>query len=144
MANNLSCPPLLAVYGSLRVGQRANHFLDNDAFNYVGPDFVKGTLFPVRMSWFPGIQLFGDTNVVVDVYEVLDEDALENIHYFEGYDPANPNESLFVPKEVTLINSQKEAMCYEYNGRFGAAGDAIDHGDWARYLAERADKGLLS
>lgn len=127
--------PLIAVYGSLRRGQRANHYLDNDSFNYVGTDYVKGTLFPV--GWFPGIQLFGDTPVVVDVYEILNPDALDHIHYYEGYDPENPEGSLFVPKITTLCNNNKEAMCYEYNGRFGAAGDIIEHGDWSRYLSER-------
>ncbi len=143
MTNNLSrSPRLIAVYGSLRRGQRANHYLNNDSFDYVGTDYVKGTLFPV--GWFPGIQLFGDTPVVVDVYEILDENALDNIHHYEGYLPDNPMGSLFVPKQVTLINSQKEAMCYEYNGRFGAAGDIVEHGDWARYLEEKAAEGVLS
>ena len=127
----------LAVYGSLRRGQPAESFLSNPSFRYIGTDHVKGTLMPVG-PWYPGLLLWGGTDVVVDLYEVLDPEGLRPIHNYEGYDPDNPEESLFVLAPTNLVSDPTvEVMTYEYNQYtiYGAA-TAIEHGDWARYVAD--------
>ena len=78
---------------------------------------------------------------MVDVYEVLDEDALKPIHRYEGYSETYPDESLFKLVSTRLQGTEQEVMCYEYNGGIGSVGKAIDHGDWAEYVAaKRGDK----
>jgi len=138
MTNNLSYShSLLAVYGSLRIGQQANHRLQNDSFKYIGPNKILGTLFPV--GWFPGLLLFGDTEIIVDVYEILDEQGLNPINQYEGYYTSSKIDSLFTLETTTLIDTKEETYCYEYNGNFRAAGNAIEHGDWAKYLSEKEE-----
>lgn len=132
----------LAVYGSLRRGQRAERMMNVPALSYVGTDRIPAKLY--ALGWYPGIELTTDPDytTVVDVYEVLDENGLQHLHNYEGYSKDDPEGSLFILRtNVPLLDSNKEAMCYEYN--FGRRNNArpdnllVKHGDWSRYLSER-------
>jgi gamma-glutamylcyclotransferase (GGCT)/AIG2-like uncharacterized protein YtfP len=131
----------LAVYGSLRRGQRANNMMDTPALTFVGEGFISAKLY--ALGWYPGIALSNDPDAItkVDVYEVLDENGLNHLHRYEGYVKDHPEQSLFILRNnVPLLDDDKEVMCYEYN--FGKSNERPDHlivkhGDWSRYLSER-------
>jgi gamma-glutamylcyclotransferase (GGCT)/AIG2-like uncharacterized protein YtfP len=116
----------------------ANHLLVENGFKFAGSDFVKGTM--ISFGAFPGLLLWGDTEIVVDLYSFEDEGKLFPINRYEGYDPSNPEDSLYVLTRVPLVNNpETEVLCYEYNGTIRAADgrDIVEHGDWARFLSER-------
>jgi gamma-glutamylcyclotransferase (GGCT)/AIG2-like uncharacterized protein YtfP len=116
----------------------ANHLLVENGFKFVGSDKIKGTM--ISFGAFPGLLLWGDTDIVVDLYEFAGEGKLFPINRYEGYDPNNPEDSLYVLTRVPLVNDpETEVLCYEYNGTIRAADgrDIVEHGDWARFLSER-------
>jgi gamma-glutamylcyclotransferase (GGCT)/AIG2-like uncharacterized protein YtfP len=121
----------------------ANHLLVENGFQYIGSsNRIKGTM--ISFGAFPGLLLWGDTEIVVDLYSFEDEGKLFPINRYEGYDPNNPEDSLYVLTRVPLVNNpETEVLCYEYNGTIRAADgrDIVEHGDWARYkqdlLSER-------
>ena len=125
----------VAVYGSLRKGMTANHFMQG--CDYVEEDSIKGTLF--NLGPFPGIKLSGKepTDVVLDVYELPEKRVhiLHRLDMYEGYDRLDPENALFIRKRATL-NSGREAWLYEFNGDV-EYGVRIMKGDWVDHVNSR-------
>ena len=123
----------IAVYGTLRYGAPANHYLEGA--KYLGKDSIKATLY--NLGWYPGIKLAEDpekTDVytVVDVYEMPKNDMvnyLRRMDRYEGYVPEQPAESLFKRKKVMLNENNEEVFVYEYCFDVNND-DIIEDGDW--------------
>lgn len=118
----------IAVYGTLRKGQRAEEFMDG--LEYKGQSKLKGaTLY--KVGWFPGIKLAGnDSSVVVDVFDIPEEKRAEKLSFldgYEGYDPNRPERSLFIRKEIILDG--QATFIYEYNQDVNSK-TVIPTGDW--------------
>jgi gamma-glutamylcyclotransferase (GGCT)/AIG2-like uncharacterized protein YtfP len=110
----------------------ANTRLVDNGFQYVGSDFVKGTL--ISFGAFPGLLSFGSTHIAVDLYSFEDDEQLEPINHYEGYDPERPENSLYVMIALPLVNNpETEVLVYEYNGTIHAVNgrDVVASGDWA-------------
>lgn len=140
----------LAVYGSLRRGMQAARMMEREGLMYIGQGYISAKLYD--LGWYPGIQLSTDPTAItqVDVYEVAHEDQLNHLHHYEGYEPSNPERSLFILRrgfplldgdKTIRANDVREVMCYEYN--FGNSRNArpehalVRDGNWPRHVSER-------
>lgn len=139
----------IAVYGSLRQGMQAAAMMEREGLMFVGNGTIQAKLYD--LGWYPGIQLSTDPTAItqVDVYEVAHEDELNHLHRYEGYEPKNPERSLFIlRREVPLLNDDRKVMCYEYN--FGNAHNeapnrpVVEDGDWPRYVSERNSRNAIA
>lgn len=112
---------IVAVYGSLRRGERANRMLQFS--EYLGQDTVKGRLYD--LGAYPGLIVDpkGD-DVVVELYSI-DAETLANLDRYEGA----PH--LFRQVKTQVNSSNKEVLCYEYCHKVAEA-SRLPHGDWTR------------
>lgn len=121
----------IAVYGTLRRGERANGMLDNAVF--IGTDTITGSLFmATNNAWFPYMTLEGDTPVVVDIYTGVDEFLLQNLDGYEGYDSRSPEHSLY--RRVNAVTNEKEipVEIYVQSGAGRENPVKIVAGDWKK------------
>lgn len=127
----------IAVYGSLRRGQRAEVLTQK--MEFVGEGRINASLF--ALGWYPGAKFGTGRETAVDVFRLpksppLREAILHGLHQYEGYSPMHPDESLFVPKEVQVNFPSGEglkALCYEYNPPVNRA-PLVENGDWNEYV----------
>lgn len=132
---------LIAVYGTLRRGGPANHYMEGCKF--VTTDAVKARLY--KLGWYPGIKLCPSTDnhtTVVDVYELPTDSGeeydkiLRRMDIYEGYVPAQPRDSLFIRRNTELLNLGKPCFVYSYNHPVKVE-DLIDNGDWIEYVTSQ-------
>lgn len=125
----------IAVYGSLRVGQPANHLMQG--CDFVTDDEIKGTLY--NLGPYPGVRLGtkDQIDIKVDVYELpADErEVMARLDRYEGYDKQSPEQSLFVRKK-TLTKENEEVWVYEFNSE-PEYGVEIKNGDWVDHVNTR-------
>lgn len=124
----------LAVYGTLRRGERNHRLLAGAAF--LGEAFVRGILrhvpaAPTRAYGFPVLIADGDGRVRVELYRVIDADTWARLDVLERYDPADEAASEFLRRTVPVLDRPvDEAQVYVYNGPLDVLGDVIEGGDW--------------
>jgi gamma-glutamylcyclotransferase (GGCT)/AIG2-like uncharacterized protein YtfP len=114
----------LFVYGTLRQG--ANNPCENYGGKYVYTTTISGAVL-YDLGSFPGLKLTLDgptTLVVGDVYEV-DQSIIERLDQYEGYRPDNPENSLYIRRELP------DFYVYEFNDKW--EGTLIPGGDWLEY-----------
>ncbi len=121
---------ILAVYGTLRRGGPANGLLRGS--KWLGMDRIPGCLFAV--GTFPGARFNAEHvshGIVVDLYQLpegKEDDYFERIDRYEGFYPEQPDQCLFLRKEVTTVEGQMPVIAYEY--RFTPVAPLILSGDW--------------
>lgn len=83
-------------------------------------DFVGKVRLPgydlYRCGWYPGIRSNPDNRegVECELYAIKDESVMETLDTYEGYREDDPISSLFVRKEVQIVDGPV-ASIYEYN-----------------------------
>jgi gamma-glutamylcyclotransferase (GGCT)/AIG2-like uncharacterized protein YtfP len=111
-----------------------DHLGLSDRVRYVGPCLCRGELFDLGDS--PGLRP-GDARVVGELYAVLDSATFTRLDEFEGFDPVQPRESLYLRERVELIEPRKtQAWIYIYNHVPDASGRIVS-GDWRAWLTSR-------
>jgi len=127
----------IALYGSLMRGLGAMDELGiGDRLRYVGPCVLWGELFD--LGRYPGLRL-GGGHVVGELHAVLELDVFERLDEFEGYAAAQPRESLYLRKKVTLIEpAGAGSWVYLYNGVPDARSRIVSW-DWRAHLARGAN-----
>jgi gamma-glutamylcyclotransferase (GGCT)/AIG2-like uncharacterized protein YtfP len=129
--------PVLAVYGTLRRGQRNHGILGDAAF--LGAGRIQGTLHdvpraPFRPYPYPALVLEPAGVVEVELYRLSGARALARIDALERYDPADIEGSQYVRLEVAVSGGPVErAWAYVYRGPLGELGEPIPCGDWLRF-----------
>ena len=101
------------VYGTLRPGVSE-------------PVMVPGQMFD--LGWFPGvvnIETAVGTFFKAEIIEV-DDEMLDRLDSYEGYNPRNPEHSLYVRKEY------QDGFIYQYNGSVEGK-MPVPTGDWLDY-----------
>jgi release factor glutamine methyltransferase len=133
--------PIVAVYGTLRHGERNHELLDGAEF--LGTALVRGTLYevptaPYRPYAYPALMLGTDNHVAVELYRLVHQSALEVLDALERYDPDWESDSQYLRRMVPVVGHAsasdqtvvQEAFVYIYNGPHEDLGAAIPSGDW--------------
>ena len=110
-----------------------------DRLQLIGPCRLAGALFD--LGAYPGFRPLDQksgASVVAESYEILDIGIITSLDAFENYIPARPIESLYLRRQVTLIEpAGAKAWVYIYNQT--TEGRArVKSGDWLAYCETRS------
>jgi len=134
-------PLVLAVYGTLRTGER-NHYLLRRA-EPLGTAWIGGDLFtvptaPYRPYAYPALVLPGTGRVSVELYRLADRATLDALDRLEMYLPDNDADSQYLRRTVPVFDHEpalgthpiSAAATYLYNGPAADLGELIESGNW--------------
>ena len=127
-------PARLFVYGTLRKGFGSHGLLQRLRARLIAPGYVFGRLYD--LGQYPGAveAAYNSYRIHGEVYRLPNATvALEALDRYEGFDPGNPEQSLFVRKETTLTlatGGQVQAWIY-WLQRVHPAARLILSGDYA-------------
>ena len=123
----------IAVYGTLRRGQRNHFLLDGAAFLGIG--FVAGALFDMprntrREYAYPAL-VEGAGRIAVEVYQLTSDEMLAALDALEDYNPSDEASSEYLRRTVEIIDGPvKQADAYLYHGAREELGEPIATGEW--------------
>ena len=131
--------PVVAVYGTLRRGQR-NHVLVRDA-DFLGTVTIRGVLFDMPVSAaraysYPALidSDDGAGRVVTELYRLPDAALLDRLDELEAYRPRDEARSEYVRREVEIRDGPvARAWAYVFNGDPATSGAPIASGDWVAF-----------
>ncbi|MEO5939592.1 MAG: gamma-glutamylcyclotransferase family protein [Candidatus Limnocylindrales bacterium] len=132
-------PIVLAVYGTLRRGERNDGFLAGATF--LGHGTVRGRLHEMARSRlrayaYPALVAAEVGAVVVELYALPDDASLAAADALEAFDPTDEVGSEYVRRVLPVLNGPVvEAWVYLYNGPPADVGPEIADGDWVAHRA---------
>lgn len=121
---------LVAVYGTLREGFY-NHRLLESAI-YMGETIVKGFVMFSINGWYPGINE-GNGNIVVEIYEITDDDMANNLDRLEGYP------SMYNRKQIET--EYGKVWIYIFNRKHEEY-QRVAGGDWREFTTAREPENI--
>jgi gamma-glutamylcyclotransferase (GGCT)/AIG2-like uncharacterized protein YtfP len=99
---------LLFVYGSL-MKHGPNHFIIQSTAKFIAQGTIKAVLYDLGVG-FPGVVEDKNADEVYgEVYE-LPDDEMDDLDQFEGYNPADLGESLYIRKLAEVRTLKKETL----------------------------------
>ena len=117
---------LLFVYGALRKG--ASDDWRMKGARWMGSAEVPGTL--VKIDWYPGLVLKGDTRVKGEVYQIGPE-LLKQLDGFEGIGLTDEGKGEYHRIQADVLLGQKPKKVWIYEWLKGIDGYELIHsGDW--------------
>ena len=123
---------MVAVYGTLRVGQGNNRLLGDSPqlASLTLPDYDMYTL-----GGFPGVipTARKGAEITVEIYQVTEE-VLARLDILEGYHEADEQHSMYFRREIQ-VPEVGATYIYIYNNERRSFNDdnLIIHGDWINY-----------
>jgi len=129
-----SSKPIVAVYGTLRRGER-NHHLIADA-ELLGRGTVAGRLFGMprtdeRAYGYPAFVPEAGGRVVVELYRLPDTERLAILDGLEAYDPSDEGSSEYLRRRIDVVGGPvAEAWIYHFAGEPPSSAVPIPDGDW--------------
>ena len=125
---------VIAVYGTLRAGQRNHGLLEGT--EHIGDGWVAGVLHdmpagPHRMYGYPALVRGAAGRVRVELYRLADASELARLDALENFDPADEDASEYVRRlEPILDGPVDRAWVYWYAADAGDLGPVVGSGDW--------------
>ena len=129
-------PSFLFAYGTLLPGKAPARIAPTvRRLRLVGRGEVRGRLYD--LGAYPGAVLGRVSSVIAgQIYQLpVSPEVLRRLDEYEGFDPADPQNSLFVRKRwpVTLQSARKRIMCWVYTyNRPPAVAPRLAGGDFAK------------
>lgn len=122
---HMELPALVAVYGSLRKGFGNSYHLDGA--NFLGECKTNAECTLYSLGYFPGLTFEGDTEVVLEVYQVSDRGMANSLDSLEGY----PH--FYNRKQIDTIYGKAWVYYMEPSDRYIQSGTKVESGDWAEF-----------
>jgi gamma-glutamylcyclotransferase (GGCT)/AIG2-like uncharacterized protein YtfP len=120
----------VAVYGSLRKGLSNHNYFLKDA-KYLGKFTTEPVYSLYSLGGYPGLKNNGNTSVVMEVYEVNEQEA-RAIDGLEGYSPNR--KSTFYDKEY-IDTPYGKAGVYIYVNNISKY-KLVESGDWKEFIQQ--------
>ncbi|MCI0688279.1 MAG: gamma-glutamylcyclotransferase [Sporichthyaceae bacterium] len=134
-------PLVVAVYGTLRHGERNHDLLDGAEF--LGSARVAGSLYevptaPYRPYAYPALVVSGEGSVAVELYRISSVTMLAALDELELYQPGDEAVSQYLRRTVPVLEHRAgpggtpigTAAVYLYNGPPEDLGKLLETGDW--------------
>lgn len=145
MTDRPSLDDLVAVYGTLRRGERNHHLIEAAAF--LGMGMLRGALYdvprtPYRAYAYPALVGAPPLLVVVEIYRLGGLAVLERLDALERYNPADEAGSQYIRRRLDVVDGPvPAALAYLYHGDPAELGQLIESGDWVRHRAGELRRG---
>jgi gamma-glutamylcyclotransferase (GGCT)/AIG2-like uncharacterized protein YtfP len=114
-----------AVYGTLRLNQGNYNWCLKDKKNvtHLETKRIKGYKM-FNVGSFPGIKEDPNESIVVDIFEVNNEDVKVKLDQLEGYRSYNEESSMYLKRKT-----KEDEYIYIWNDKFNES-RKIENGDW--------------
>lgn len=124
----------VAVYGTLKK-KESNHEHYLSKAKYVG-EYETEPIYNFYSidDQFPGITLNGNTSIVMEVYEVTN-DQLNEIDILEGYTQNNKDNNHY--NRIEINTPYGKAFTYIYNRSINGLSKILEYNDWKEYISIR-------
>lgn len=133
--------PSLAVYGTLRRGERNHHLLADAEF--LGTGVIRGSLHdvprtPYRHYPYPALVREPADPVHVELYRIAGPAMLADLDALEHYFPDDEAASQYLRRWVAVEGGPvTSAYAYFYDGPPEELGERIADGDWVTFSTGR-------